>query len=157
MFTKIYHFLLRLETGVLVSLLLSMIVMAVVQIVMRNIFSSGIIWADSFVRITVLWLALIGAMVATRSGKHIYIDVIFRFLSEKSQSIVRRFTDAFASMICAAMGYYSYEFVKMEFEDGGMAFASVPNWLCESIIPVAFIIIAIRYFVSAILNIRHSS
>ena len=50
----------RLEETLLVSLLLAMICLAFAQIVLRNGFDDGIVWADSLLRIMVLWIALIG-------------------------------------------------------------------------------------------------
>jgi hypothetical protein len=35
----------------------------------------------------------------------------------------------------------------MEFEGGAIAFAQVPTWVCEAVIPFAFAVIALRYFV----------
>ena len=134
MIYKIYKFLLKVETGVLVTLLFSMIIMAVVQIIMRNVFTSGLLWADAYVRIAVLWMAFVGAMVASRSGKHIAIDVFIRTLNKKLQHIIKRITDAFTAIVCLLIMYYSFELVKFEYEDGGLAFANIPNWLCESII-----------------------
>lgn len=157
MIYKVYRLLLKVETGVLVTLLFSMIIMAVVQIIMRNVFTSGLLWADAYVRIAVLWMALIGAMVASRSGKHIAIDAYFRTLNKRLQHIVKRITDAFTAIICLLVMYYSLNFVKYEYEDGGMAFANIPNWLCESIIPFAFLIIGLRYLFSALFDLRHTT
>lgn len=155
MIFKIYRMLLKTETAILVTLLLSMIVISVVQIVMRNFFTSGLIWADSFVRIAVLWLALIGAMVASRQGRHITIEVLLHLFSKRMQRAVKRLTDTFTACVCFVVAYYSFEFVKIEYEDAGLAFAFVPNWLCESIIPFAFFIIGLRYIISALFNLRH--
>ena len=47
----------RLEDGALVLALVSMLVMALTQIVLRNVFDSGFLWAESFLRILVLWVA----------------------------------------------------------------------------------------------------
>ncbi|MDP6265026.1 MAG: TRAP transporter small permease subunit, partial [Pseudomonadales bacterium] len=70
------------EDSALVISLLTMMTVAVVQIALRNFFDSGMFWADSFVRILVLWVALLGAMVATRENNHIKIDVLSRYLPE---------------------------------------------------------------------------
>ena len=70
----------RIEDLLLVGLLLSMISIAFTQIVLRNGFDGGIAWADSLLRIMVLWIALIGALVASRDQRHINIDLISRFL-----------------------------------------------------------------------------
>jgi TRAP-type C4-dicarboxylate transport system permease small subunit len=157
MINKFYNLLLKTETALLVTLLSTMIIMAVIQIIMRNFFSSGILWADSFVRIAVLWLALLGAMVVSRGGKHIAIDVLSYSVSKNTQAIIKRITDSFTAIVCFIVMAYSFEFVKLEYQDGGLAFATVPNWLCESIIPFAFLVIGLRYLFSALFNIRHTT
>ena len=48
---KLYQVLLKTETGLLVGLLSMMIVVAVIQIVMRNFWGAGLLWAESLLRI----------------------------------------------------------------------------------------------------------
>ena len=74
--TKLHRLLLKTETGLLVILLMTMIVIAITQIILRNFYGSGILWGESYVRIAVLWLTLIGGMIASRTDNHISIDVI---------------------------------------------------------------------------------
>lgn len=137
----------RIEDSLLTGLLLIMILMAVLQIFLRNLFDSGIIWGDEMVRILVLWLGLIGAMIASRDNNHISIDVLSRYLPKKIKKITTFITHLFTCIICGIMAWYSLEFIKMEKADGLTAFANVPAWVCESIIPVAFTIICIRYMI----------
>ena len=47
------------EDGALVLLLGSMVLLAVLQIVLRQFFDSGIGWADELIKIIVLWLAMV--------------------------------------------------------------------------------------------------
>ena len=65
------------ENVALVTLLSSMMLIAVGQIVLRQVFSTGIIWADELVKIIVLWLAMFGAVAAARDNRHIRIFRIF--------------------------------------------------------------------------------
>ena len=51
-----------------------MVSVAAWQVLARNLFGGGILWGDSFVRALVLWVAFVGAMVASRSDNHINID-----------------------------------------------------------------------------------
>jgi len=139
----------KIEAGLLLGLLLSMILLAVIQIFLRNFHGTGIIWAESLVRILVLWTAVIGAMLGSRKGQHIAIDVISNMVTEKNKRIIQFSVNLFTAVVCSIVAYYSMEFVWMEYQDGGIAFASVPNWLCESIIPIAFFIITIRYILLA--------
>ena len=42
----------KIEDSILIGLLLSIICMAVLQIVMRNLFDSGILWGDELIRVS---------------------------------------------------------------------------------------------------------
>ena len=137
----------KIEDGILITLLLVMILMAVLQIGLRNFFDSGILWGDAMVRVLVLWIGLIGAMIASRNNHHISIDMISKFLPDKIKRFSNLLTLLFTALICAIMTWYSFVFVAMEKQDGVFAFAQVPVWICESIIPFAFSVISLRYFI----------
>jgi len=53
------------------------------------------------------------------------------------------------------VAYYSLQFVQSEFAYGGESFAKVPIWLCESIIPFAFMVISLRYFLLSFINFKN--
>lgn len=141
----------RLEDSILVGLLLTMIGLAVSQIVLRNLFDTGITWADSLLRILVLWIALIGALVATRQQQHINIDLISRFLPVSAKRFVSAIVALFSAAVCAMLAYYCLDFVKMEYEAPSMAFANVPTWWCESIMPIGFALMSMRFICQSFL------
>ena len=142
---RIYNFLLATETFLLLFFLLTAILLASTQIILRNFFDSGIFWADSALRILVLWIGMIGAMFASRNKKHVRIDVLSHYLPTHLQKNIWRVTELITAIVCAIVAYYSIKFIQLEYEDGLIAFANVPVWLCQTIIPVAFIIMALRY------------
>lgn len=150
---RIRHILHRVEDGILVGLLAVMISMAVLQIFLRNVFETGIIWGDVLVRILVLWIALAGAMVASREDNHISIDIVSRYLPPEARLAAKTVTSLFTAVICGIVAWYSLSFVMIEIEYGGMAFAQVPAWICESIIPFSFSVIGLRYVILSIINI----
>ncbi|MGD8593406.1 MAG: TRAP transporter small permease subunit [Gammaproteobacteria bacterium] len=152
---RIHSALVQVENWILVFTLFSMILIAVMQILLRNFFGFGIIWAETLVRMLVLWTALIGAMVATRQSKHINIDIITRFASERGRTVINALANLFTAIVCLVVMYYSVVFVALEYEDGSPAFANVPNWLCEAIIPFAFLIMGGRYVIAFAVNIVH--
>ncbi len=142
----------RLEDGALVGLLMLLIGIAVLQIILRNLFDSGILWGDFLVRILLLWIGLVGAMVASRQGNHINIDLATRYLPPRVKCMVNFIVELFTAMVCVVVAYYSLKFVQMEFTYGGSAFAQVPVWLCQTIIPFAFTVIALRYLLLSFTN-----
>ena len=66
---RTYNFLLATETFLLLFFLFTAIFLASTQIFLRNFFDTGIVWADSALRILVLWIGMIGAMFASRNKK----------------------------------------------------------------------------------------
>ncbi len=135
----------RLEDAALIVALLTMLVFALLQILLRNLMDGGILWAEPFLRILVLWVAILGAMVATRENNHISIDALSRYLSSRWRSVASVVTGSFASVVCLTVAWYSIELLRFEYEDATIAFASVPTWVCESIIPFGFLVMSIRF------------
>ena len=154
MIEKIYSLLVdvlhRLENIALISALISMLGIAVVQIFLRNFLDSGFLWAESFLRILVLWVAMLGAMVATREKNHIAIDAMSRYLSLPVQKGARLLTNLFSAVICGTVAWYSFAYVQLEYEDQAIAFLNVPTWLCQTILPFGFAVIALRFSISVV-------
>jgi TRAP-type C4-dicarboxylate transport system permease small subunit len=151
---RILNLLYRIEEGVLVSLLMVMIVLAVGQIFMRNIFESGIVWGDPLLRILVLWISLVGGMIAAREDRHINVDILTSYMSKKTRLMVRSFVNVAVGLICTIMVWYGIKFVRMEGVSNNSAFASVPTWICAGIIPFAFMIISVRYIILGIEDMK---
>lgn len=137
------------ENTLLLVVLASMIGIAVWQIFARNVFSSGFYWADEYLRLAVLWVALIGSIAAARDHRHLRIDLLSRLLPPK----ITRWTDFIADLttviVCAVLAWYSLEFVleSLEYED--LAFSLLPLWWFQSILPVGFLLISLRYAIWA--------
>ena len=143
-------FLRRLEDGILVSLLILMIGMAAGQVVLRNFFDSGLYWSDSLVRVAVLWVALVGAMVASRDDSHIRIDLVSRLVSPAYKHWVERLTRLFTFIVLCLFTWGSGNFVYYEYVDEAIAFGDVPAWMLEVIMPVGGGVMAVRYLLLAI-------
>jgi TRAP-type C4-dicarboxylate transport system permease small subunit len=152
---RLLRFLGLLEDGLLVGLFALLVGIAVIQILLRNVLGGGIVWGEILVRLLVLWIGLVGGMVASREGKHISIDVVNRYLSARAKGISEAVVELFTALVCAIAAFYSLRFVLSEFAYGSSAFARVPAWVCESVIPAAFTVIALRHFLSFLINIRN--
>ena len=142
------------EDALLVLLLGAMIVLAGTQIVLRNLFDGAIVWADPLLRVAVLWVGMIGAMVATRNDRQISIDAVSRFLPDLWKARMRVVTDLFTAVVSAVVAWSAYRLMVDDRAAGGLAIAKVPVWVCESILPVAFAVIALRYLLFAIKHLR---
>lgn len=130
--------------------LASLVLLAFVQILLRNFFDTGVMWGDSFLRILVLWVTMFGSMIATREQSHIKIDLLAKYLNETWQPLLQIITGFFASIVCGFATWYSLDLVVLEYQDETLAFSEVPVWLCQSILPFGFLVMTTRFFVQAI-------
>lgn len=144
----------RLEDALLVGMLTAMLILAGVQILMRNFFQSGILWGDPLVRVMVLWVGQIGAMVAARRNQHISIDIVSRLLPRRMKKAVNVVVDLFAAVVCAIVAYSSLRLVHLEYLDRTIALGAIPTWTLESIIPLSFGVMALRYAVLMLGEVR---
>lgn len=135
------------ETALLVLILGSMILLAFGQIIMRNFFDLGLQWGDELLRMLVLWLAVAGAVAASRSDKHINIAVLDRFLSPGLKRAVQLLVYLFTAGICLIVAWFSLQFVQTSREYGDLILGDVPAWWLQSVLPVGFGLIAWRYTV----------
>lgn len=138
------------EDATVALLLLMMIVLAVAQILMRNLADTSMVWVDPFLRVAVLWMALLGASIAARDNEHIAIDVATRYMPARFARWVAVFTSLCTAAICAVVAWYALRFVRDTHAYGDTAFADVPAWTCQAAIPVAFALIALRYVIIAV-------
>lgn len=138
------------EDAVLVLVLTGMILLAAGQIVMRNFFSIGVIWGDELLRMLVLWIAVAGAVAASRNDKHINIAILDRFLPGRLKLVVKVVIHLFTAGICGLVTWHSVQFVRMSHEFGDVLLGSVPAWMLQSILPIGFGLICYRYSLFAV-------
>ncbi len=137
----------RVEDAALVMLLSAMIALAATQILMRNLFDSGFIWIDPLLRVLVLWLGLLGATVATRDNKHIRIDLLNKLFTPNTHCLIQAVVGQISAWTCLVIGWYGLGWIRLDYEDGMTAFAGIPAWMLEIIVPLSFALIGLRYFI----------
>ncbi len=135
----------RLETALLVLLLGAMIALAGAQIILRNLFDSGISWSDPLLRVLVLWVGMLGAMIATQQDKHIRIDLLSRYLSPAWCQYTARLNNLFSAIVCSLLTWHSGRFVFYEWQDGATLVNNLPVWVAEAILPFGFGVMTLRF------------
>jgi C4-dicarboxylate transporter DctQ subunit len=135
----------RVEETFLVTFLGFMILIAFLQIVLRNFFSTGLDWGDYLLRNLVLWIGFIGATLATKEGKHINIDVVSRWLPPVGKNVATGITHLFSFLVCCALTYASLKFIRNEAQMGQKTFLDIPAWIPEMILPITFSLMTFRF------------
>ncbi len=153
-FLKLNKLITILTRWTIVSIMSCMIVMAIFQILLRNIFETSIEWGDIFLRHLVLWIGFLGAIVATDENRHISVEVITKYLPDKTKKILSIIISLFATYICYILFIASYEFLLLEKETGGNLLLNIPIWYFIIIIPTGYLVMAFRFLLSLIIKIK---
>jgi TRAP-type C4-dicarboxylate transport system permease small subunit len=151
---RLIHVVTWIENGLLIALLALMVSLAGAQILLRNLFDVSILDVDQLLRLLVLWVALLGAVAASREGKHIRVDVISRWFPARVRAGTQALTDIFTIGVCLVLAWQGVRFIRAE--AGVTAFGTLPGWIAELILPVAFALIALRYSLLLAHHVRQS-
>ena len=139
MLTKVTRFL-------VVVILFSMIGLSFVQIILRNFFDSGIGWADVTVRHLVLWIAFLGAVLASLEDRHINLDLLSRLIPERFKKFISAIIHLISSVACGFFAHAAYKFVAGEKAMGEILFVGIPVWWAQAVIPAGFVLLAVIFF-----------
>ena len=139
----------RVEKFLVAAMLSVMILLAFLQIILRNVFSTGISWGDPLVRYLVLWVGLIGASLASKEGKHITIEVFSIWFSGHGSRYLKAISYLVSDFICGLLTFAGWTFVQNEAQMGGTIFLEIPLWIPQVIFPVTFALMTLRFGFSA--------
>jgi TRAP-type C4-dicarboxylate transport system permease small subunit len=135
------------ENIALVVLLGSIMLLAVGQIALRELFGTGFVWADEAVKLMVLWLAMVGSIAAARDDRHIRIDALSQVLPDIAVRLTRILVDAFAAVVCAVVAWQAYRYLQLEIEFEDTVMLDWPAWIAHVIVPLSFALVSYRFVV----------
>jgi len=143
------------ETALLVVILSSMIFLAFFQVILRDIFHSGILWADPLLRHLVVWLGFLGAAFAAAQGKHF----AWEMPKPKNKNLAVAL-NVVANLVGAAIAFQlalaarQYEIEERTFGHALFRIGSlkVPSWISAEIIVIGFALIGVHLIFRSVLN-----
>ncbi len=156
------------EEALVVSLLVFMVCLAFLQVVLRNVFSSphlgflqsilrslgfsgGILWAEILLKNLVLWVGLLGAMLAAASDKQFAMDLTQRVLKGRVRSAVASVCHVFAAAVSAVLAWAALDFWRGEYEEHHPLFSvgsvAVQSWIFDLVLPLGFLLLAVHYVI----------
>lgn len=137
------RFLRQAEDAVAIATLAVMVLLPVAEVAGRAWFGGSIPGSIVLVQHLTLWIALLGAALAARSGRLLNLPTP-HFLPESCRSPVQLFTSALAAGITMWLLLASVDFVRIERETTAIVAFGVPSWAVFAVLPVGFAAIAGR-------------
>ena len=143
----------RLEEVLLVFLVALLVFLGFLQILFRNLISIGIVWVDPLVRHLVLWIALLGASIATRENRHISIDLLAGYLSPALHQRVQGGLQLFSAFICLLLVHPAIRFLQDDYQVGKTLAFGIPLWVSQAIMPVMMLVLGVRFLLQGFRNL----
>lgn len=132
----------------------SILILSGAQALLRNFSISVPDGIDPFLHRMVLWVGLLGAVLAVRSRSHIKLDLAAHLLSPTVQHWVEKGLALVSAGVCGRLAMASWVFVMSERDaalgSGGelAMLGPLPMWAYTGIIPVAFGLMGVSFLFS---------
>ena len=120
-----------------------MAILPIIEIMGRALLGRGIPGSIVLVQHMTLWITLLGAALAARSGRLLALSSL-TFLPEKLRPPVRVATSLVATGITGILFVASLDFVRIELDAGTELAWGIPAWLALIILPAGFGVITLR-------------
>jgi C4-dicarboxylate transporter DctQ subunit len=148
----------RFEGWLLILFLSLMVSLTFIQVILRSLFiyahlewandlMGSLDWAEPFVRLLVLWVTFLGASLVTGENKHIKIDLLTQIIPASWLPLMDVLLSLAGALVTALMLKASLFYVGTEMSFGGNLFLNVPNWICQMILPVGFLLMCFHFLV----------
>jgi TRAP-type C4-dicarboxylate transport system permease small subunit len=148
--TRLRNWLLQIETWLAASSLFLLLALALLQILARNLFDTGIAAADNLTRYLVLYVTFFGAAVAVQRDRHIKIDVCCSLLSPSMLRRLYRPMQLIAGLVCAFLADAAIRY----WRDAWLYAPDHERWLVLTalVIPLGFVLLTIQFFLASLLG-----
>jgi C4-dicarboxylate transporter DctQ subunit len=108
------------------------------NVVLRYFFRMSTIWAEEFIRYSMIWISFIGSAVCFRKGIHFGVDLILRAKSKVFVRAVKIFIETVCLAFCCFLLKYSFDLVLFSRGTRQISPAmQVPLWMVYAVIPVS--------------------
>lgn len=131
----------------LVALLLGASVLLNFSLVLsRYVFSYSVNQLEEISVYFAIWLVFAGAVACDRRNQHIALDLVYHLLARPQRVLLRRFADLLQGVLCLYLAWLTLRTVMFTFKLGEVSLSSLraPVWLLMSIMPPAFLVLALR-------------
>jgi tripartite ATP-independent transporter DctM subunit len=146
---RVITFARRTEDGLTVAALLLMGVLPVLELVLRTFLHTGIPGTSGYVQNLTLWVGFLGAMIASREGRHLNLSTGMVMLPPRLQGIATTLAATVSTAVASGLCWASLQFVRVEMESPANIAGWLPIWVVEAILPVSFAIITLRFVLQA--------
>ena len=96
---------------------------------------------------------MIASVSASRSNRHLKIDLIDNFISNKISHFQKIISKLFVSIVCGVVTWHSILYIHLTITFDETVLNGFPAWIAYAIVPLSFFMMSYRYFFQALNHI----
>jgi len=143
--TKVGRAIAGVERWTLIVILTVMAILPTIEIVGRLLGGRGVPGQQAYVQYLTLWITFLGALLATRSGKHLSLATGELIPEGAFRRISKIVVGSISAGVCAVLAYASFQFVKGDSARPTLLAIGIPEWWTGVIMPAAFALMSVRF------------
>jgi C4-dicarboxylate transporter DctQ subunit len=145
----------RAEELLTAALLAAMTLLTFVQVVLRYVFDSGLVWALEATVYMFGWLVLLGISGVVRTDGHIAVDMVTKHLGATAQKAVALVAMGLCLLYTGLMLAASWSLVARLQAFGSLAHdVPLPRWILLLSLPIGFALLGLRLLQSTVGVVR---
>lgn len=127
-----------------------------VNIILRFFFSSGITWAEEFIRYGIIWITFIGASVCFQRGSHVAVDLLIDFIPKKMKKALSLTIHVLAIIFMVFIIKYGFDLVAFSKGTGQLAPAlQIEMYWIYLAIPIGAVLSLIQIIIHVVNTFRN--
>jgi tripartite ATP-independent transporter DctM subunit len=127
------------------AIFLVMAALPLAEIVVRKTIGGGIPSSFSIVQHLTLWAGFLGALLASREGRHLQLSTAELLPEGKPREVAHLFAYTVAGGVSALLAAASIKMVMADYGGDQKVVGSIPEWSSEIVMPVTMVLIVLRF------------
>lgn len=127
-----------------------------------GMFPEGLRWAIQFSLILTLWVAFIGASMATHDNLHLKLEAANKALPERLRRITGLLAGLLTAAFCVLLAYLAFRYIQSKYDiwvdsdgKGGLHDQTpIPYFVSFTIVPIAWLLMGARFISAGVLAFR---
>jgi TRAP-type C4-dicarboxylate transport system permease small subunit len=145
--SDLYGKLLNALAVVAALLLLAMVIIVTGDILLRNLFVKGFVWANEVSEYALYLITLLTAPWLLRRGQHVRLDLLLVALPKRGAWLLEAVGDAFGFIVCLIMIRYGAMMTYDAWRIGSITIKNLvfPEWWLLAPLPITFVLLAVEF------------
>lgn len=148
----------KIEEFILSYSVIVMAILLIVSVIMRTAFNKSLTFSEEIGEALLIIISFFGIAYCAKKGRHITMSIVFDAVNNKKKKIFMYVISLLSFVAMLFFTYLGFNYVKSTMDLGRVTPAlQIPIHYIYAFVPLGFLLGAIEYLLTFILNIKHKN